>query len=298
MEIPAAASVPEVVRALNRAIHRHELEAALAVAAEGVVWMRHLRFGSGHWIALSNSEPGLLTPANGEVLRAANGLDVVGSINGEPAVGRGRILTGKAGNPHTDGLAVLFSGEPPPPAPSPPAGEEEPAGTSLPVMGQLVGRVILSQQPLVLRAGTGERETIAIRLNSVRCSQLGRAAETLGGFRSLADIRVDSPDDLRDARRVIAQACLEAEEMRAGLDDLANTTLAETLSRLRIQAENLKALDPNIAAPPYARQIVRALRERMEIEAPLALMAQVRPLRGAIMRLLSSDPAQEVQLGR
>ena len=295
VEIPTTAAAPEVVRALNGAIYRHELEAALAVTAEGMLWMRHLRFGSGLWIALSNSEPGLLGPARGGVLRAANGLDVVGTINGEPAVGRGRILTGQAGNPYTDGLAVLFSDEPPP---SPPGGEEEPESTSLPVMGQLVGRVILSQQPLVLRAGTGEQETIAIRLNSVRCGQLGRAAETLGGVRSLAGIRVDSPDDLRDARRVIAQACLDVEEMRAGMDELANSTLAETLSRLRIQAENLNALYTNIAAPPYARQIVRALRERMEIEAPVALMAQTRPLRGTIMRLLSSDPAQEVQLGR
>ena len=50
VEIPAAATLPEVVRALNGAIHCHELEAALAVTAEGMLWMRHLRFGSGHWI--------------------------------------------------------------------------------------------------------------------------------------------------------------------------------------------------------------------------------------------------------
>lgn len=36
----------------------------------------------------------------------ANGQDVAGTINGEPATGRGQFLTGNSGNPNTDGLQI------------------------------------------------------------------------------------------------------------------------------------------------------------------------------------------------
>lgn len=36
----------------------------------------------------------------------ANGLDVAGTINGEPATGKGQFLTGNSGNPNTDGLQI------------------------------------------------------------------------------------------------------------------------------------------------------------------------------------------------
>lgn len=36
----------------------------------------------------------------------ANGQDVAGTINGEPATGRGQFLTGDTGNPNTDGLQI------------------------------------------------------------------------------------------------------------------------------------------------------------------------------------------------
>lgn len=43
----------------------------------------------------------------------ANGLDVAGTINGEPATGRGQFLTGNSDNPNTAGLQIRFTGTAP-----------------------------------------------------------------------------------------------------------------------------------------------------------------------------------------
>lgn len=41
---------------------------------------------------------------------AVTGLDVAGTINGEPATGNGQFLTGKTGNSHTEGLQIQYLG--------------------------------------------------------------------------------------------------------------------------------------------------------------------------------------------
>lgn len=66
-------------------------------------------FGTGAaFSVLSNVSTGGSGWGSGAVLQAA--ADVQGTINGEEAVGAGLVLTGKAGNPNTDGLQVRFNG--------------------------------------------------------------------------------------------------------------------------------------------------------------------------------------------
>ncbi len=164
--------------------------------------------------------------------------------------------------------------------------------------GHPVGRVIVAQQPLVLRTGAGERQATAIRLNSMKPAQLGLGVENASGFRSLAQVRLGSRQEARDALRVTGHALAEVRRTQAALEVLRGSVLAENLARLRVEAENHQAFSTNIADAGVAQQAARHLRGHMRNEAGLALVAQLQPLPGAMLRLLAGETSPGFRLGR
>ena len=67
---------------------------------------------------------------------------------------------------------------------------------------------------------------------------------------------------------------------------------------LRWRAEQKRAFYTNIGDAGLARETALALRGEMKTDVQLALMAQLQPLPGAMMRLLTEDSAQAPRLGR
>ena len=86
--------------------------------------------------------------------------------------------------------------------------------------------------------------------------------------------------------------------LETSLAELRGSVLAENLARLRKEAERQQAFFTNIADPMRARQVARALGSHMQSQGRLALSAQLQPLPGAMMRLLTEDAAQAPRLGR
>ena len=75
------------------------------------------RYGSGTGFTVSSDSAA--SGANsgiGPSLSVQAGVDVQGTVNGEPATGVGRTLTGNAGNAHTEGLQLLVTATAPSPA--------------------------------------------------------------------------------------------------------------------------------------------------------------------------------------
>ena len=292
----------EIVEGLNRQVREQGLEVVLACTAGDLVLVHHNKYGSAHRLSLHSSLPGVFSLPDGRPLPVDNGLDVEGSINGEPATGQGQILTGCAGNRSTGGLAVRFSGK------LPATGAVAPRHASLERLriapeegeqeGHLVGRVIVAQQPLVLRTGAGGGRAITIRLNSVHPSRLGLGVENESDFRSVDDVRLGGAAELHSALQVLRRAEQEVSEALRGLADLSGSVLVESLSRLRAQAEEKQSLFTNIADARGAQLVASALRAHMQSQGQLALQAQTSPLPGAMMRLLDGDTAQGYHLGR
>jgi len=68
------------------------------------------RYGSGNGFTVSSGSAADGTNSGiGPSLSVIYGVDVAGTINGEPATGTGRTLTGNAGNATTEGLQLLVS---------------------------------------------------------------------------------------------------------------------------------------------------------------------------------------------
>ena len=75
------------------------------------------RYGSGTGFSVSSDAAASGTNSGvGPSLSVQAGVDVLGTINGEPATGVGRTLTGNAGNAHTEGLQLLVTATTPSPA--------------------------------------------------------------------------------------------------------------------------------------------------------------------------------------
>ena len=221
-----------------------------------------------------------------------NGQDVVGSINGEPAFGEGQVLTGCVGNRTSDGLSVRFSGavQETPALPAAVQGRRSNWNIGLDddgIPGTEVGRVILSHQPMVLRLGMADSESVSLSLNSMRSSHLGMGEETTCGFSSLAEIRLDAPHHAHDARKVFLRAREEVKDVVSRLEELTSLVLEGALVKLRARAESVSALLTNIGDSRAAYEATRVLREQFHAQAGLALAAQPNPVPGTMMRLLS-----------
>ncbi|MCZ6532964.1 MAG: hypothetical protein O7A08_08375 [SAR324 cluster bacterium] len=286
----------QISKGLNNAAAAQGMEVVAASGPGGQILVRHRRYGSAHGFALLSSAPGLFSLPDGRPRQVNNGLDVSGSINGETAAGAGRILTGCPGNRTTAGLAVRYDGK------LPATGGNQPRHESLIRLGiaqeagegpegHLVGRIIVAQQPLVLRMGAGESQTVTIRLNSMHPSRLALGVENECGFRSLAGLRLGNAAEAHNALRLLERAEAEVGEAARHLAELSGSVLAENLSRLRMQAERKREFFSSIAGAGDARALASALRSRMKSQGRLALLAQQQSLPGAMMRLLMGESA-------
>ena len=71
---------------------------------------RHTNFGSAPFFQVSSNTGGLLSKVPNVVERAQNGIDIVGEIAGEEAVGKGQYLTGAGGyGSKAEGITIRYS---------------------------------------------------------------------------------------------------------------------------------------------------------------------------------------------
>jgi len=290
---PGAADSAEKIAAEMRARAReNELEVQVEHTVDGRLRVRHARYGSAHCFTLRSSVPGVLSMSDGRPRFVNNGLDVVGLINGEQAFGEGEVLTGCAGNRTTDGLSVRYSGGQPKLSAVPELTLGRRSNWDIGLdhegpIGDEVGRVILSHQPMVFRLGMGESETVSLSLNSMRSGQLGIGVESASGYASLAEIRLATAQLAMDAQEIIQRAREEVVGTENRLEELSSQVLEKALARLRARAETVSSLLSNIGDPRVARQLTQSLREQLHAHAGLALVAQPNPVPGTMMRLLA-----------
>lgn len=278
----AGQSAGEVAAALQAEAVRAGLALMVEATADGRLLVQHRRFGAAYRFAAVSSEPGVLSTTQGGARIVANGRDIAGTLNGEPADGRGETLTGRAGNATTDGLCVRYTGLPFTGA----TGRLPHRRISVLEQRVFVGRVVVAQQALPLRLGNGAGEVTWLRLDPVQPGNLAQGVPNAGGFASLAEVRAGTPPEVRDAARLVAAAQAEVAGQARRLAELATGPLTDLLTRLRVQAQNLAAATQDLVAPGAAVLAVQALSRHIVQEARAALSAQAHPPKGAMLELL------------
>lgn len=227
--------------------------------------IRHKRLGSEYGFQVSASKSGLLTDDENVPEEVRNGLDVQGSINGEPAMGRGAVLSGNEGNRTTDGLTVLYTGS---------------------EIGD-VGTVSIAQNSLIFQVGGNRGQTVSVAIDDTSSSALARGIPNKSGFRNLADLDISSSQGAQDSLKFIDSAMYQLSDLRGRLGAFQKNTLESNVSTLRVSAENLMAAESSIRDTDIAMEIAEFTKNRILTETAAAASAQSNSLPvSSIMTLL------------
>lgn len=274
----------DVLDALARDIRREQLAVIVDRTSDGRLLVQHHRFGAGYRFLVESSEPGLFSGKSGGPQVVDNGRDIVGTLNGESAKGVGQTLIGEQNNRTTAGLCVRYTGLPYTGFTAQlPRRKQSTHDTAM-----FAGRVIVAQHSLTFHFDDGEKKHLTLRVDSMRPKDLGRSVETASGFLSLADIRVSTPYQARDALRMAEQAQVEAKKTLNRVKHLVDEDLSRLLARLRVKSQNLSA-SQDFQVPEVMRENVASLSDMIRAESRVALNAQHMPSQRSVIVLLQDE---------
>ena len=221
---------------------------------------------------MASSTDGVLSSEGGRLEIATPGQDIVGTIGGEVAFGRGQLLTGGEGTP-VEGLQVRYQGT---------VLTDADASDST----ESAGRVAVFQNSLVFQVGGNVGQTVAVSLKSTNTRTMGRGVINESGFRSRRDVDVLTPQKAQDTQRLVDQAVNEVTRTRAELGAFQKNTLESNLNQLRITAENLISAESTIRDVDFAAEIAEFTRNSILVESSTAMLAQAVKLPRSVLTLL------------
>ncbi len=235
----------------------------------GSVTLTHQEYGSENSFSVSSETGGVLSDIGNVTQEAERGADVKGTINGEDAVGRGQILTGKDNAPNIAGLAVRYNGE---------AISEGQA--------QIAGTVSVFQNSLQFQIGANEGQTIAVSLRNMAPSALGKGLENVSDIKSLEEVDVTSFRSAQDSLSIIDQAIEETTIERGKLGAFQKNTLQSNLNNLRVASENLISAESVIRDTDMAEEMTTFTKNQIMMQSATAMLAQANTKDQMVLSLL------------
>ncbi|MDH4247391.1 MAG: flagellin [Deltaproteobacteria bacterium] len=244
---------------------------------------RHQNYGSAYTFQASGSEPGVVSEVENELQAAVPGVDIAGTLNQEPAMGRGQTLTGIEGNRSTQGLTVRYSG------PLVDLGFKAPDGTPVlihqPTVG-MVGSVNVFNNSLQFQVGADANQTVSVQMPLIRPGYMGREVETKNPEQGLAGISVRTPESAREAIRVIDAAIGELTLNRGRLGAFQRNSLESHLATMRVAVENITAAESTVRDTDIARELAEYTRNRILLDTSTAMAAQANQVQEQVIRLI------------
>ena len=273
----AGTSVEQTLNQLSNALSEGGLNVELirqpssvtANNAPQVMTFRHTKYGSEPMFQVSSNTGGLISIIPNVVERAQNGVDIVGEIAGEEAVGKGQYLTGAGGfGSQAEGITVRYSGEQTPPP------------------GQRAGTITFSQNSLTFQIGGNANQTARVSMRNVRSDQLGNGVPNSSGFRSFAEVNLLDDRGAQDSIDIIDKAIQEVAANRGSLGAFQRNTLESNLNYLRAAHENVVNSESVIRDADMAQEMTKFTRNQIMIEASTAMLAQANQTPKSILKLL------------
>lgn len=289
-------TVATTVQNLRSEIDRNGLSIDVYVDDAGMVSARHRDFGSEKSFQVMSSTAGVLSENGEEIEVAKAGLDIKGTINGESAIGKGRLLTGITGASCVDGLALRYSG-------TDKIGIQEDCvvydrvdengeaevvadDEEVPEGGKSVGRVFVSQKSLKFQVGANQNQTVGISLGSTHSDTLARGVLNRSGFKSLNDVDVTSFQGASDSLKIIDNAINQVTGLRGALGAFQKNTLESNLSNLRVANENLISAESIIRDVDMAAEMAEYTKHQIMMQSAGAMLAQANQIPPNVLRLL------------
>jgi flagellin len=268
---------------LKSAIEQNGLALDVIQMSDGTLLVRHKEFGGKQTFQASSSISGVLSDRKGVLEPAVAGKDVQGTLGGEHAQGEGNLLRGLAGNEHTEGLEVSYSG--------PRRRIEDGAADGgmrwerQPRTGK-AGVVNVTNNALDFQIGPNPGQRVTVALPSISPQFLARQVDTDSGFRNLGEINVVGAKHARDAVKLVDSAVDEVTIARGQLGAFAKNGLQSNIATLRVTAENLMAAESAIRDTDMAQELVEYTKRRIMLDAGTALTAQANHSPASVITLI------------
>ncbi len=252
-------NLDNVVLKINNVKNLTGVEAA--VSGNGIV-LTSINYGSSATINVSGDNAILqdlgLTAGTETVLSDA-GTDIVGTINGAAAIGRGGTLTLVAAGNDADGLSITI----------------DPSKLDLGGGAELqFSAVVDASGAVTLHIGANKDQTMRISIGDMRAQALG-----------VNTISVLSQTEAESAIEVIDIAINIVSTERSKLGAYQNR-LEHTIANLGVAKENLAAAESRIRDVDMAEEMMEFTRAQILLQAGTAMLAQANTIPQAVLQLL------------
>ena len=231
--------------------------------------LRHTKYGSDQFFQVSSNTAGLVSKVSNVSHKVQNGVDVVGEIAGEGAVGKGQILTGSGGyGSRNEGISVRYAGDKAPPK------------------GKRAGTITFTQNSLAFQVGPNANQQTRVSFKSSKAHNLGNGVANESGFRSFADINLMTAQGARDSLDIIDKAIKDVAANRGYMGAFQKNTLESNLNYLRIAHEATLSSESVIRDSDMALEMTNFTRNQIMTESGTAMLAQANQTPMSIMKLL------------
>ena len=298
-------SPASVVNHLRAKIDDADLNINIELTKKNEIRMWHKEYGSTPLFTVASSTDQILSQKANSMFAVNNGLDILGEIDGEEAMGTGQFLEGRVDNKNTAGLKVRYTGSQydlqsilahdPARATSAqidttaPVSTKEATTQMAPISledAPVVGSVTVSQNSLLFQVGANAGQTVSLSLRDMRPTSLGRNMEIQSDYQSLNDLDLTSFQGAQDAIHVIDQAIYETSSTRAMIGAFQTNSLESTLSNLRVASENLTASESLIRDADFAKEMANFTRNQIVMQSAISMLAQANQQPRSIISLL------------
>ena len=250
-----------IVSKLQTAIDRAGMKVD-ASSENGFLKIQHQEYGDHTEIFVYSDTEGILSKEGGVMERAASGNNVQGTINGELAIGKGRVLTAQEGNRTTDGLSVRYLGD---------AGTE--GGQEIdPDKGLKVGAVNVTQNSLRFQLGDSYDQNESVSVISVFSSELGNGVENESGFTSLREIDLRSFEGANDALRLIGHAQDKVSQTRGDIGAFQKNLLEANVNSMMVLRENMIFSESTIRDADMALEMAEFTKKQILQQSAMSMM--------------------------
>ena len=266
----AGESISSTFNALGLRIAEAGLDLEVVRAEDGAIELRHKKYGSEYTFAAASSMVGVISEIAHVNKKGKRGLDVAGTINGEEALGRGQVLTGRAGTKNIEGLSIRYTGS---------TANEDPE--------DFAGTVTVSQNSLVFQVGGNANQTTVVSLINTSSRSLSKAIPNVSNFKALREIDVRSPQGAQDSIKLIDSAIEEISKTRGDLGAFQKNNLQSNLNYLRAANENMTNAESVIRDADMAREMSDFTKSQILVQSGTAMLAQANQTPQAVLSLLS-----------
>lgn len=255
-------NLANVVLKINNVKNLTGVEAALVSAGSNdSIVLTSINYGSSATINVSGNNTLLqklgLTGGTETVLSDA-GTDIVGTINGVSAIGRGGTLTLVAAGNNADGLSITI----------------DPSKLELGSGKLQFSAVVDATGAVTLHIGANKDQTMQVSINDMRAKALG-----------VDQISVLSQTEAEASIEKIDYAINYVSTERSKLGAYQNR-LEHTIANLGVAKENLAAAESRIRDVDMAEEMMEFTRAQILLQAGTAMLAQANTIPQAVLQLL------------